>query len=123
MNNRGMAVYFYDERICLWKDTIEFLKNPKYIHLLIDEKNKHLFIRPAEKRDNDTFRIIYSQFDDDNRYRISSKRFVKYLAALIGVKFPSNSLWFEGYFLEGEDTVLINLNHYHITDYRNDEER
>ena len=121
MINRGMAVYFYDERICLWKETIDYLNYPKYIHLLLDEKNKLLFIKPADKRDNDTFRIIYSQFDEDNRYRISSKQFVKKLASIIGVDFPSNSLWFEGYYLKEEHSVLINLSRYHITEYRNDE--
>lgn len=120
MTNKGITVYFFDERLRIFKEAMEFLKYPKYIHLLIDEKNKHLFIRRSETRDNDTFRVVTTQFGEERRYRISSKWFVKYLASLIGVEFPSNSLWFDGYFMEDENTVLIDLNKYHVIEYGED---
>ena len=117
MINKAMAIYFYDERIRLCNEMMACLDYPKYIHILIDENNKHLFIKLAETRDNDTFRIVYSQFGTERRYRISSKWFVKRLAALIGVKFPSNSIWFEGYYLEKNKSVFIDLKNFHITEY------
>lgn len=51
--NRGLGVYFFDDRIRISDRTMEELKNPKLIHLLLDRKQKHLYIRPSEKRDND----------------------------------------------------------------------
>ena len=93
------------------------LDYPKYIHILIDAKNRHLFIKRAETKDNDTFKIIYSQLGTERRYRISSRWFVKHLASLIGVDFPSNSLWFKGYYLEEDKTVLIDLKQFHVTEY------
>ena len=121
MTNRGMAIYFHDERIRIFNKTIEDLGCPKYIHLFINEENGQLFIRRAEKRDNDTFRVTITKHRDSSRYRINSKSFVKYLAHVIGVAFPSDSLWFEGRLLDDGMTVLINLRDFHISEYRYDD--
>jgi len=118
MTNRGMAIYFHDERIRIFNKTIEDLGYPKYIHLFINETKKQLFIRRADSRDNDTFKVSYSKTGGEWRYRISSKWFVRYLADVIGVPFPSESLWFEGTLLPDGITVAIDLNQYHVTEYK-----
>ncbi len=118
MISRGLAIYFHDERIRIFNKTIEDLGYPKYIHLFINEADKQLFIRSSVKRDNDTFRVSYTELGNERRYRISSKWFVKYLASVIGVPFPSESLWFEGNLLQDGETVLIDLSKYHITEYK-----
>jgi hypothetical protein len=119
MSNRGLAIYFYDERIRIAEKTFEDLRYPRYIHLFINEKEKQLYIRAAEMRDNDTFRVSVSKRGGEYRYRISSKRFVKYLAAVVGVPFPSDSLWFEeGTLLPDGKTVRIDLTHYNVTEYK-----
>ena len=119
MTNRGLAIYFYDERIRIAEKTFEDLNYPRYIHLFINEKEKQLFIRAAETRDNDTFRVSISKRGGEYRYRINSKSFVKYLATIIGVPFPSDSLWFkEGTLLPDGKTVRIDLSHYNVTEYK-----
>lgn len=119
MTNRGLAIYFYDERIRIAEKTFEDLRYPRYIHLFINEKEKQLYIRAAEARDNDTFRVSVTKRGGEYRYRISSKRFVKYLAAVVGVPFPSDSLWFEeGILLPDGKTVRIDLSHYNVTEYK-----
>ena len=90
MTNRGLAIYFHDERIRIFNKTIEDLGYPKYIHIFIKEKEKQLFIRRSDTRDNDTFKISYSKLDGEWRYRINLRQFVNYLAGVIGVPFPSD---------------------------------
>lgn len=121
MTNRGLAIYFHDERIRIFNKTIEDLGNPKYIHIYIKEKEKQLFIRRSDTRDNDTFRINYSKLDGEWRYRISSRQFVEYLAGVIGVPFPSESLWFDGVLLQDGQTVFVDLAQYHVVEYKQEQ--
>ncbi len=120
MINRGLGIYFFHDRIRLSDRTIEELDNPKYIHLLLDKKEKHLFIRASKKRDNDTFRVIRYRERGGWCYRIYSKGFVKYLAYLIGLPYPFNSVWYDVTMLEDRQTAFVDLNEYHIIPNRED---
>lgn len=116
--NRGLGIYFFDDRIRFSEDTMNALKDPKYIHLLINRKEKHLYIRPSEKRDNDTFKVVRHEDRGGMTYRIYSKGFVKYLAYLIGVPYPFNSVWYDIIMQEEGQTAFVDLKDYHITPYR-----
>ncbi len=123
MELQGIGIYFFDDRIRIFSKTMEDLKYPKYIHLLIMRKEKLLLIRGCEKRDNDTFKVMKRQDGGEWRYRISSKAFVIYLASLIGVPYPSDSLWLQEAIKKDENTVLINLSNYQVLPYYSEREQ
>ena len=116
--NRGLGIYFFDDRIRISDRTMEVLNNPKFIHLLLDRNQKLLFVRPSETRDNDTFKVVRHKERGGVCYRIFSKGFVKYLAYLIGIPYPSNSVWYDVEMKEDEQTAFVDLKDYHITPYR-----
>ena len=116
--NRGLGIYFFDDRIRFSDRTMEELKKPKFIHLLLDREQKRLYIRSSEKRDNDTFKVVQHKERGGVCYRIYSKGFVKYLAYLIGVPYPSNSVWYDVIMQEDGQTAFVDLSDYHIIPYR-----
>ena len=120
MINRGIAIYFFDDRIRISDRTMEELGSPKYIHLLVNRKEKHLFIRASEKRDNDTFKVVRHKEHNGWCYRIYSKGFVKFLAYLIGVPYPSDSVWYDLKMLDDGMTASVDLNKYHIIPYKDE---
>lgn len=119
--NRGLGVYFFDDRIRFSDTTMNELKDPKFIHILLDRNQKHLYIRPSEKRDNDTFKVVRHKDKGGMVYRIYSKGFVKYLAFLIGLPYPSDSVWYDVVMQEDGQTAFVDLNDYHIVPYRADQ--
>ena len=123
MEPQGLGIYFYDDRIRLFGKTMEDLGYPKYIHLLLMKEEKLLLIEGCDKRDNDTFKVSKRKDEGEWRYRISCKAFVKYLALLIGVPYPSESLWFQESIKRDEKTVIINLNKYQVLPYYSQQEQ
>lgn len=117
MINRGLAIYFFDDRIRISDRTMEELGHPKYIHLLLNREEKHMFIRASEKRDNDTFKVIRHKENGGWCYRIYSKGFVKFLAYLIGVPYPSDSVWYDLEMQDDGETAFIDLNDFHLIPY------
>ena len=115
--NRALGIYFFDDRIRFSDKTMDELKEPKYIHLLVNRKEKHLYIRASDKRDNDTFKVVRHKENGGWCYRIYSKGFVKYLAFLIGVPYPSNSVWYDVVMKPDGKTAFVDLNAYHIVPY------
>ena len=82
------------------------------------EKEKQLFIQRCEERDNDTFQIDYrDEAGDIDYYYINAKNLMRYLAMLIGVSFPSNSLRFGGRILEDGKTIFVDLKEYYEIPY------
>lgn len=74
----GISMYFWDHRINIRKKALAILGNPQYIHLLINEKEKQLFIQRCESRDNDTFSIEYrDEFGDLDYYYINAKNLMR----------------------------------------------
>ena len=112
---KGVSLYFYNERIRIWKSVIAAIGNPKYVRLYINEKEKALYIQACRARDNDTFPIHSNGMVE--RYEIVAKSLVKYLASVIGVSFPSDSLTFDIYMLEDGRTVYVDLTNYSVIPY------
>ena len=113
----GISIYFYDERIRFRKGTVDEIGNPTYIHLYINEKKKQMFIQACEERDNDAFEITTEKNGGEWRLQIIAKAFVKYLATLIGVPFPSDSLYFPSIPMGDDKTILIDLKDYQVIPY------
>ena len=118
MVKRGLAIYFFDDTIRIFEKTMEELQFPKYIHLFIDREKKLLYIKGSKARDNNTFRVSRRKESEEWRYRIYSKGFVKYLASLVGVAYPSDSLWFEEELMDGGNIVQVKLNEFHPIPYK-----
>lgn len=118
MVKKGLAIYFFDDTIHVFEKTMEELQYPKHIHIFINSEAKLLYVRSSLKRDNNTFKVNRKKENTEWRYRIFSKDFVKYLASLIGVHYPSNSIWLEGILMEDGKTVQIDLSNYHVIPYR-----
>lgn len=111
-------MYFWDHRISIRKQALLDLGNPQYIHLLINKSKKYLFIQRCEERDNDTFPIQYREDTEEiDRYYINAKNLMEYLARLIGVPFPSNSLRFNGKIMDDGITLFVDLNEYQVIPY------
>ena len=114
----GFSMYFWDHRISIRKQALLDLGNPQYIHLLINKSKKYLFIQRCEERDNDTFPIQYREDTEEiDRYYINAKNLMEYLARLIGVPFPSNSLRFNGKIMDDGITLFVDLNEYQVIPY------
>lgn len=114
----GISMYFWDNRISIWKKTLLKLGNPQYIHLRINQSKKHLFIQRCEERDNDAFPIKCSDdLDEMEHCYINAKNLMQYLANLIDVPYPSNSLRFDGRIMEDEITLFVDLNSYQEIPY------
>ena len=56
--NLILAFYFRDKRINIGKKTMEAIGMPDYVHLLLDRREKWLFVKGCEK-DNDAFNVYY----------------------------------------------------------------
>jgi len=113
----GITVNFWNNEINIRTKTLKDLRSPRFVHILINEKEQHLYIRRCEKRDNDAFPIDYAAVETDTKCRFKAKSLVMYLASVIGVNYPSQSLRFFGHLLEDGDTVLINLDDRHTIPY------
>lgn len=114
----GISIYFRDNRIHIRQKTIHDLGKPEYIHLLINEEKKQMFIQSCE-RDRDAFRLYYSD-EEDNRAQtcyINAKAFLIYLSGVIGVEPGSDSLWYSGKLLADGKTVYIDLREYRKIPY------
>ena len=109
---------FYDDRIHIWKQTIEYLEKPHYLKLYVNEKNKWLFLQISEKRDCNTFKVYYTKDKDLMvRCHIMAKKLMKYFASAIGVPYPSDSLKFIGRYMEEENALFFNLTEYEVIPY------
>ena len=111
----GIGAYFNQGRIRIRYKTIKELGYPEYIHLRLNEEKKYLFIEGCEQ-DMDAFRIRYAQDQDGKKViepscYINSKKFLEYLADVIGVSVASPSLRFAGRIMP-DGTVFIDLNRY-----------
>ena len=111
----GIGAYFNQGRIRIRYKTIKDLGYPEYIHLRLNEEKKYLFIEGCEQ-DMDAFRIRYAQDQDGKKViepscYINSKKFLEYLADVIGVSVASPSLRFAGRIMP-DGTVFIDLNRY-----------
>lgn len=114
----GISMYFWDQRINIRKKALLDLGNPPFIHLMVNEKEKQLFVQRCEKRDNDTFSIEYHEESGDREcYYIYAKNLMRYLASVVGVPFPSNSLRFGGQILDDGKTLFVDLKEYQEIPY------
>ena len=122
MNESGISTYFNQDKIRIRFKTIEDLGYPEYIHLRINESKKQLFIEKCA-RDMDAFRIEYSsgKVKQQSCY-INAKRFLQYMAAVIGVTTESPSLRFSGRALP-DGRVFIDLTDYTVINYAKKAER
>ncbi len=117
----GISIYFSQNKIRLRYKTIEDLDYPEYIHLKINEAKKHLFIEKCE-RDIDSFHIEYKKQLDGKKVKdqscyINAKKYLEYMAAVIGVPMESPSLRFFGKAVRA-GIVFIDLNHYQVIEYK-----
>lgn len=118
----GITIYFRRSTIHIRKKTLLDIGYPEYIHLLLNEKEKQMFIQRCE-RDRDAFKINYVMDRDgiNKRFYISDKPFLKYLALLIGISKDSESLLYAGTLLEDGKTVFVDLMKYQVIPYSNGE--
>lgn len=119
MMESGISAYFRQDKIRIRYKTMEALGYPEHIHLRVNEEKKQLFIEKCA-RDIDSFRIQYRKGSGEDGRRvkdtscyINAKRFLEYLAAVIGVPIDSPSLRFEGRSLP-DSTVFIDLTRYTV---------
>jgi hypothetical protein len=105
----GITVNFSSNEINIRTKTLKDLRSPRFVHIFINEKERHLLIRRCEERDNDAFPIDYAAVEIDKKCRFKAKPLVIYLASVIGLPYPSKTLRFCGHLLEDGDTVLIDL--------------
>lgn len=108
----GITLLFRDERIYIRRGTMKQLGQPNYIHILINEKEKHLYIQACDK-DKDAFRVNYYV----TKCCICSKVLIRYLATVVGVPFPYDSLNYTGVLMDDMQTVFIDLRNYTVIPY------
>jgi hypothetical protein len=93
---------------------------PKYIHVLINEDEKAVFIQKCEY-DQDAFEVRFEHLKKDGSllmyYKINAKPLLRYFARLLGVGFDSESFWFSGILLDDGVTVYVDLKKYQIIPY------
>ena len=116
----GISFYFTNDRIRIRYKTIEDLDCPEYIHLRINEEKKHLFIEKCG-RDINAYHIIYSHVGEEKKVRaqscyINAKKFLEYMAGVIGVPKDSPSLRYTGQKLP-DGTIFIDLNKYEVIEH------
>ena len=109
---------------------MEQLGCPDYIHLLINEEKKQLFIEKCEK-DLDSFHIVYhmrpQESGEGQNVRavmttscyINAKRLLRYMAGIINVPVDSPSLRFEGQIMP-DGRIFIDLSKYTVIPYKKD---
>lgn len=113
----GITVNFSNNEINIRTKTLKDLRSPRFVHIFINEKERHLLIRRCEERDNDAFPIDYAAVEIDKKCRFKAKPLVIYLASVIGLPYPSQTLRFCGNLLEDGDTVLIDLDDHQFLPY------
>lgn len=113
----GITVNFSSNEINIRIKTLKDLRSPRFVHIFINEKERHLLIRRCEERDNDAFPIDYAAVEIDNKCRFKAKPLVIYLANVIGLPYPAQTLRFCGNLLEDSDTVLIDLDDHQFLPY------
>ncbi len=119
----GISIYFRCHRISIHRSAIYAIGKPKYIHLLINRREKKMFIQGCEQ-DKDAFKIYYTFSDTENvdKCYIHSKWFIEYFADMLGVAYDSESLCFSGILLEDGRTIQIDLNQYEVIAYQPEQE-
>ena len=113
MHETGISAYFRGDRIRIMFKTFEDLGHPEYIHLRLNAQKKHLFVEKCEWNKN-SFRLEYD--GDRIKYKscyIHTKRFLRYMAAVIGVPADSPTLRFKGQLLP-DGRVFVDLNEYKV---------
>jgi len=113
----GITVNFSNNEINIRIKTLKDLRSPRFVHIFINEKERHLLIRRCEERDNDAFPIDYAAVEIDKKCRFKAKPLVIYLASVIGLPYPAQTLRFCGNLLEDGDTVLIDLDDHQFLPY------
>ena len=113
----GITVNFSSNEINIRIKTLKDLRSPRFVHIFINEKERHLLIRRCEERDNDAFPIDYAAVEIDKKCRFKAKPLVIYLASVIGLPYPAQTLRFCGNLLEDGDTVLIDLDDHQFLPY------
>jgi hypothetical protein len=113
----GITVNFSNNEINIRTKTLKDLRSPRFVHIFINEKERHLLIRRCEERDNDAFPIDYAAVEIDKKCRFKAKPLVIYLASVIGLPYPSKTLRFYGNLMEDGDTVLIDLDDHQFLPY------
>ena len=117
MSGMKLAFYFRYNKIYIGKKTMAALGMPQYVHLLVDRKEKWLFVK-ACKRDKDAFNVYYSPVDGDEiRYTINEKPLLLWFSRIIGLDKDSQSIRFEGNFMEEENAVFFDMNKYTFITY------
>ena len=119
--NLILAFYFRDKRINIGKKTMEAIGMPDYVHLLLDRREKWLFVKGCEK-DNDAFNVYYTTGENSDilRYYINGKALLEKLAVMIGAEKESESIRFNGRYIEEDDAVFFNLNEYTVIPYESE---
>lgn len=113
----GITVNFSNNEINIRIKTLKDLRSPRFVHIFINEKERHLLIRRCEERDNDAFPIDYAAVEIDKKCRFKAKPLVIYLASVIGLPYPAQTLRFCGNLLEDGNTVLIDLDDHQFLPY------
>ena len=113
----GITVNFSNNEINIRIKTLKDLRSPRFVHIFINEKERHLLIRRCEERDNDAFPIDYAAVEIDKKCRFKAKPLVIYLASVIGLPYPAQTLRFCGNLLEDGDTILIDLDDHQFLPY------
>ena len=113
----GITVNFSNNEINIRTKTLKDLRSPRFVHIFINEKERQLLIRRCEERDNDAFPIDYAAVEIDKKCRFKAKPLVIYLASVIGLPYPAQTLRFCGNLLEDGDTVLIDLDDHQFLPY------
>ena len=110
-----LAFYFRYNRIYIGKKTMQVLGMPDYVHLLINEKEKWLFIKSCEK-DKNAFNVYFTcgEDSDNMQYLINEKPLLKWLARIMGVEGMADTVQFSGLYIPDDEAVFFNMKRYSV---------
>lgn len=111
----GISIYFRSNTIHIRKKTLYDLKRPEYIKLLIDEAGKYAAIQSSEKSSY-AFKLHYEVSEKQlaEPCYLRSKRLMKYISHVAGIKDLEQSYRFNGYLHEDGKTVIVDLSQYTV---------
>ena len=119
----GISFLFNSDRINIWRETVENLGMPQYIHLLINEQEKKMFIQTCD-HDKDASRLYYTRGKTGRKaqFHVIAKQLMKYLAVLCETDYNGPSIRFDGVLLEDGHTIYYNLLEYEIIEFEEEDE-
>ncbi len=111
----GISIYFRSNTIHIRKKTLYDLQRPEYIKLLVDESGKFAAIQSSEKSSY-AFKLHYEVSEKQlaEPCYLRSKRLVKYISHVAGIRDLEQSYRFNGMLHNDGQTVIVDLSQYTV---------